>query len=162
MLDPKLGQPMANPESHATYLGFDFGEKKTGVAVGQRITGTARGLETIPSANPDSLWAAIGRLVQIWQPSAFVVGIPRPLVEPEQKNPLIGRIERFCRELENRYQIPVFLMDEALSTRESQSIFYTHRSKKSVQFKDIKDELAAQLILETWLNHTALQGQLNG
>jgi putative Holliday junction resolvase len=45
-------------------------------------------------------------------------------------------------------------MDETLSTRESQTLFYSQRVRKSVQFTDIKDELAAQLILQTWLSHT--------
>lgn len=139
----------------ATFLGFDYGAKKTGVAVGQRITGTATRLETIPSHHPDALWNAVSRLVKTWQPAAFVVGIPLPLVDTPEKNPMITIIEGFCRELESRYQRPVHVMDEALSTRESQSIFRERPAKKSIRFADIKDELAAQLILQTWLDHTA-------
>lgn len=140
---------------NATYLGFDFGQKNTGVAVGQRITGTASGLETIRSTPPDALWGAIARLVRTWQPTAFVVGVPHPLVATAEQNPLIALIRQFCRELEARHQRPVFEMDEALSTRESQTLFYSRRSKKSVPFAAIKDELAAMLILQTWLDHTA-------
>lgn len=143
----------------ATFLGFDYGEKKTGVAVGQRITGTATRLETIPSHRPDALWNAVSRLVNTWQPAAFVVGVPLPLVDTAEKNPMLKIIRRFCRELESRYQRPVHVMDEALSTRESQSIFHERRTRKSVRFADIKDELAAQLILQTWLDHTAPRGE---
>jgi putative Holliday junction resolvase len=146
---------------NATFLGFDYGEKKTGVAIGQRITGTASPLETLRSSPPDAMWAAISRLVETWQPAAFVVGVPYPIIETTKKNPMIERILKFCRSLEGRYQRPVHVMDEALSTRESQSLFYDRRPRKSVQFTDIKDELAAQLILQTWLNHTALRESLD-
>jgi putative Holliday junction resolvase len=145
----------ALPPGHgnATYLGFDFGELNIGVAVGQRVTATATGLETIRATSNAALWSAVSRLVRIWQPSAFVVGMP---YHPEGKeNPIVQPILRFCRQLEERYQRPVYTMDETLSTKESREIFYRERSKRSVQFTDIKDELAAQLILQTWLNHTA-------
>jgi putative Holliday junction resolvase len=137
----------------ATYLGFDYGERNIGVAVGQRVTATATGLETIRATSHQALWNAVTRLVGIWQPSAFVVGLPyRP---DGEENPIVQPILRFCRQLEERYQRPVYIMDETLSTKESQEIFYRERSKRSVQFADIKDELAAQLILQTWLKHTA-------
>ncbi len=155
MAESVINMRVPETSGNATFLGFDYGEKKTGVAIGQRITGTASGLETIRSSSPDVLWSAISRLVDTWQPTAFVVGVPYPIVETGEKNPIIERILKFCRALEGRYQRPVHVMDEALSTRESQSIFYDRRPKKSVQFTDIKDELAAQLILQTWLNHTA-------
>jgi putative Holliday junction resolvase len=153
MADSMPSDP-APRQNHATYLGFDYGERNTGVAVGQRITGTATGLETIRSSSEDALWSAVDRLVKTWQPSAFVVGMP---YHPEEgvENPIVQPILHFCRELERRYQRPAYTFDETLSTKESQEIFYNKRSKRSVQFADIKDELAAQLILQTWLNHTA-------
>lgn len=161
-----MDEPSVNtrPDEHsrnATFLGFDYGEKNTGVAVGQRITGTASTLETLRSQPTDVMWAAITRLVETWQPAAFVVGVPYPIVETTERNPMIERILKFCRSLEGRYHRPVHVMDEALSTRESQSIFYDRRPKKSVRFTDIKDELAAQLILQTWLNHTAPRESLD-
>ncbi len=159
---PTLPEAAVNTR-HATFLGFDFGEKRTGVAVGQRITGTASGLETLPSHNRKVFWQSVARLVKTWQPTAFVVGLPYPIEETTEKNPVIDKILQFCRELETLHARPVYVMDEALSTRESQSLFYSQRTRKSVQFADIKDELAAQLILQTWLNHTALAVErLNG
>lgn len=149
-------------DSAATYLGFDFGERNTGVAVGQRITGTATALETIRANSEEALWEAVARLVKTWQPSGFVVGMP---YHPEEgvENPIVQPILRFCRHLEECYQRPCYTMDETLSTKESQAIFYSQnaktkaksKSRRTVQFADVKDELAAQLILQTWLNHTA-------
>lgn len=137
----------------ATYLGFDYGECNIGVAVGQRITGTATGLETIRATSEEALWHAVDRLVKTWNPSAFVVGMPyHP--EPGVVNPIVTPILQFCKELERRYQRPAHTFDETLSTKESQEIFYRERSKRGVQFQDIKDELAAQLILQTWISHT--------
>lgn len=155
MAEPQTAPAASAQPRTATYLGFDVGTKKTGVAVGQRITGTATGLETLRSQNRDALWHDIARLVRTWQPAAFVVGVPYPIEPTTERNPVIGMILAFCRELEARHQRPVHVMDEALSTRESQTLFYSQRSKKSVRFADIKDELAAQLILQTWLDHTA-------
>lgn len=152
MFEP--GEAPADHPGNATYLGFDYGAKNTGVAIGQRITGTAAGLETIRSANPEALWAAITRLVKTWQPTAFVVGVPLPLTATAEQNPFIDKVRAFRRELEARYQRPVYEMDEALSTRESQTLFYSRRPKKSVPFTALKDELAAMLILQTWLDHT--------
>jgi putative Holliday junction resolvase len=141
---------------YATFLGFDYGERNTGVAVGQRITGTARGLETIRFTSEKTFWDSVGRLVHDWQPTAFVVGMPyNPNPVEGEENPIIGLINQFRSELEKRFSIPAYLMDETLSTKESRTIFYDNRKKKSVQFEDIKDELAAQLILQTWLDHTA-------
>ncbi|CAI8882104.1 Holliday junction resolvase RuvX [Methylocaldum szegediense] len=139
--------------NESTYLGFDFGEKNIGVAVGQRVTGTATALETIRVTSKKALWDAVSRLVQTWRPSAFVVGLP---YNPEgEENPIVEPIRRFCRQLESRYHLPVHTMDETLSTRESREIFYRRRSKRSTHFADVKDEIAAQLILQTWLAHTA-------
>lgn len=147
-------QTQAPPRgASTTFLGFDFGERNIGVAIGQRITGTATGLETIRATSDTALWNAISRLVETWQPSAFVVGMP---YHPEgEENPIVQPILRFCRKLEERYRRPVYTMDETLSTRESREIFYRERSKRSVQFTHIKDELAAQLILQTWLKTSA-------
>ncbi|MDD5036513.1 MAG: Holliday junction resolvase RuvX [Methylococcaceae bacterium] len=141
------------------YLGFDYGDKNIGVAVGQRLTCTATGLETIRSAGKQARWDAIGRLVEAWRPSGFVVGISYQA--DGRENPITGQILRFCRQLEGRYGLPVHTMDETLSTVESKSLFFQSRAKKSTGFGEIKDILAAQLILQTWLEHVAQQDRQN-
>jgi putative Holliday junction resolvase len=141
------------PAPCGSYLGFDVGHKHIGVAVGQRITRTATGLETIDAAKSQAKWAAISRLVETWRPDGFVVGLCQPLEGGE--NPIAAQILRFCRQLEGRYGLPVYTMDETLSTVESKSLFYASRAKRSTGFGAVKDILAAQLILQTWLEHTA-------
>jgi putative Holliday junction resolvase len=144
--------PISN---QATYLGFDYGNKHIGVAVGQRLTCTATGLETIPALRKQTVWDAINRLVETWKPQGFVVGLTYQ--EDGEENLINPYIRKFCRQLEGRYNLPVYLMDETLSTVESKSLFYQSRAKRSTGFGAIKDILAAQLILQTWLEHTAHQ-----
>ncbi len=150
--------PSASPKP-GTYLGFDYGDKHIGVAVGQRLTGTATGLETIPAQRKQVVWDAITRLTQTWQPQGFVVGLSYQ--DDGSENPITPYILKFCRQLEGRYRLPVYTMDETLSTVESKSLYYQSRAKRSNGFGAVKDILAAQLILQTWLEHTAHQERQN-
>jgi putative holliday junction resolvase len=144
--------PLAKPSSHAVYLGFDYGDKNIGVAVGQSISGTATGLETIQTSRNEAKWQAIARLIDVWQPKALVVGLSYQLDGSE--NPITQPILRFCRQLQGRYGLPVHTMDETLSTIESKAVFYRERSKRSQSFGAYKDQISAQLILQSWLNQT--------
>jgi len=153
--------PDMTEHGNNTYLGFDYGERNIGVAVGQRITGTATELETIRVTSGAALWGAVIRLTETWKPAAFVVGMP---YHPDgEENPIVQPIKAFCAELEQRFQRPVYTMNETLSTRESRTIFYAQRqplrqnqrpSQRATQFTDVKDQMAAKLILQTWLTHT--------
>lgn len=145
-------------QSSGTFIGIDYGRKGIGVAIGQRMMGTARALETIRATHREHVWNRLSELVKTWLPEGFVVGTPVPLDENQPKNPLIEEIALFCSDLEGRFGLPVHLMDEALSTRESQTLFYSERPKRSVDFRQVKDQMAAALILETWLSHTANHG----
>jgi len=151
-----FGDPLKTMGGDDTFLGFDYGDKNIGVAVGQSVTRTATGLETIRVTTEQAKWDAISRLVQTWRPSACVVGLSYQLDGSE--NPITQPILRFCRQLEGRYHLPVYTMDEMLSTVESKHLFYEHRSKRSTNFGEVKDILSAQLILQTWLCHVAQQG----
>ncbi len=145
-------------QGSGTFIGIDYGRKGIGVAIGQRMMGTARALETIRAVHREHVWNRLSELVKTWLPEGFVVGTPVPLDENQPKNPLIEEIALFCSDLEGRFGLPVHLMDEALSTRESQTLFYSERPKRSVDFRQVKDQMAAALILETWLSHTANHG----
>lgn len=132
-------------EQAETLLAFDYGEKHIGVAVGQTLTSTANPLETIrvTSASPD--WNAISRIVKAWQPDALVVGLPLNMDGTEQK--VTRRARRFGNQLLGRYQLPVHLVDERLSTREA-------RERLACTGRAGSDDhpVAAQIILESWLN----------
>jgi len=145
--------PLASAADELTYLGFDFGDKNIGVAVGQRVTASATPLETIRAATREAKWRAITRLVETWRPCGFVVGLSYQLDGTE--NAITQPTLRFCRQLEGRYLLPVHIMDESYSTLESRDVFYDRRTKKSSSFVDHKDAIAACVILQTWLRETA-------
>lgn len=160
MLNPNHPSSVSPPSPKpGTYLAFDYGDKHIGVAVGQRTTATATGLETIPAQRKQVVWDTISRLVKTWQPAGFVVGIAYQ--EDGSENPITPYILKFCRQLEGRYRLPVYTMDETLTTVESKSLYYQSRTKRSTEFGAVKDILAAQLILQTWLEHTAQQERQN-
>lgn len=130
-------------------LGFDFGSKRIGVAVGQELTGTASALETLncPDGGPD--WNGISRLIEAWQPDALVLGLPFNLDGSEHETTRLAR--RFGNRLTGRYNLPVFTIDERLSSVEAERLLgeQGHFDKEEV------DKLAAQIILESWLAQQA-------
>ena len=128
-----------------TVLGFDFGPRKIGVAVGQSVTGTATPLATLRSVGGRPDWERIARLVAEWKPLALVVGLPFNMDDSEAEP--ARAVRRFARQLEGRLRLPVHLVDERLTSLEAQ-----RRMGKRAQRIDAIDAFAATLILETWLS----------
>lgn len=132
------------------YLGFDYGAHNIGIAVGQTVSGTASPLLTVRAATKEARWQIIQGLVQKWQPAGFVVGLAYQ--ENGEENPVTKAMLRFCRQLEGRFHLPVHTMDETLSTAESKTLYRSRGASGRVRsFVDMKDEMAACLILESWL-----------
>ena len=103
----------AAPQS---FLAFDFGLRRVGVATGNTLLGNATPLGTI-AATGDARWAAIGALVRDWQPAALVVGVPfHPDGAPHENT---DRARRFARQLHGRFRLPVHEVDERYSTTEA-------------------------------------------
>ncbi|SMG67142.1 Resolvase, holliday junction-type, YqgF-like [methanotrophic bacterial endosymbiont of Bathymodiolus sp.] len=136
--------------STGSYLGFDFGNKKIGTAVGQLMTKTASPLETIRSLNQVPNWDKIAQLIKEWQPEGLVVGVSRQADGSD--NPITPRMLKFCRQLNGRYNLPVFQVDEALSTFEAKQMLYDDVQVSASKLWAVQDQLAAQLILQSWLN----------
>ena len=139
------------PEKNSrTVLAFDFGRRRIGVAVGQRITGSATPLTvvTVSGAGPD--WTAIEQLIRDWQPDRLIVGLPFHADGSEAE---IGEAARdFARQLD-RFAVPVELVDERFSSTEAESAFRAQRQsglRRRVQKGDI-DAIAAAIIAERWL-----------
>lgn len=106
--------PPASPTPQS-FLAFDYGLKRTGVACGQRLLGQARPLRTL-AAEGDARFAPIAALIAEWQPDALVVGVPRHPDGAEHEN--TRRARRFARQLHGRFHLPVFEVDERYSTVE--------------------------------------------
>ena len=92
-----------------TYLGFDFGNKKIGTAVGQFSTMIASPLQTIRSINQQPNWELISKLVQEWNPVGLIVGISKQ--SDGSDNLITPRMLKFCRQLMGRYNLPVYQVD---------------------------------------------------
>jgi putative holliday junction resolvase len=118
-----------------TILAFDFGEKRIGVAVGNTITKTAEALKIIQEKNQDEKFKAIEALIQEWQPQLLVVGLPTHPDDAEHE--ITQKAKRFGNQLHGRFQKEVVWVDER----------YT-----SVSVQDGNDALAAQLILQQYLD----------
>ncbi len=141
--------------TNTTYLGFDFGNKKIGVAVGQSELATASPLRTLRSHNQKPDWEGISLLISEWQPAGLVVGISRQA--DGNDNPVTPRMLKFCRQLEGRYNLPVHQMDEAYSTYEAKQLLYDELGVNAGKLWEVQDQLAAQLILQSWLNQNLNQ-----
>jgi len=107
---------MAPASSLQSFLAFDFGVKRTGVASGTRLLGTAtpRG---IIHAEGKARWPHIAAFMVEWQPDALVVGVPlHPDGAPHENT---RRAQKFARQLHERFGLPVFEVDERYSTTEA-------------------------------------------
>ncbi len=142
--------PLAANIRNDTYLGFDFGNKKIGAAVGQITTGSASSLQTLRSPNQVPDWQAIAKLINEWQPVGLVVGVSRQADGTD--NPITPRMLKFCRQLEGRFRLPVYQQDETLSTFEAKQLLFDETGLNATKLWAVQDQLAAQLILQSWLN----------
>ena len=106
------------PARFATFLAFDFGAKRTGVAVGTRLMRTAQPLGTIQVVG-DAKFEQIAKRIAEWQPDALVVGVPFHPDGASHENTV--RARKFARQLQGRYGRKVFEVDERYSTTEALS-----------------------------------------
>ena len=157
------------PLKARTLLGFDYGLKRIGVAVGQELTGTATALVTIRAIDGKPDWEAITKLIEQWKPDELVVGLP--LNMDGTFHELSHKAQRFGNQLHGRYNLRAHFMDERLSSLEAERhlkslqqapIKNRHKKKtRKIQKADI-DKIAAKVILESWLDKQKLQsGQQN-
>lgn len=132
------------------YLGFDFGYKRIGVAVGQRLTCSASPLATISAQTGVPDWTVVAKVVAQWTPQALVVGIPTCIDGREQYTTSAAR--RFAKELRKRFTLPVHLVDERLSTVEARGQLFAQGGYKKIKQTEV-DSIAACVILEQWLQY---------
>ncbi len=142
--------PLAAKFSSSTYLGFDFGNKKIGVAVGHADTGIASPLQTIRSLDQVPDWNKIGLLIAEWQPEGLVVGISRQ--NDGSDNVVTPRMQKFCRQLNGRYNLPVHQIDETLTTFAAKQMLFDDLKVSAAKLWEVQDQLAAQIILQSWFD----------
>jgi putative Holliday junction resolvase len=134
-------------------LGFDYGSKQIGVAVGQVITGQARELCILKAQNGVPDWQKVEALIKEWQPDAIVVGLP--LNMDGSKSEMSERAEKFARRLNGRFNLPVHTHDERLTTYEAKGQRLQQGQNSGYRERPV-DALAAALLLQGWLEENCL------
>ena len=134
-----------------TALGFDFGLKRIGAAVGQSLTRSASPLGVVAMRGGEPDWEAIAGLIREWQPGALVVGLPYNMDLSEQD--MTHKARHFAAQLAERFPLPVHTVDERLSSREAEAALKEQRQlgRRRITREDI-DGAAACVILESWFN----------
>ena len=132
-------------------LAFDFGTRRIGVAVGEMMLGTARPLDTISVEANDLRFAAIAKLIDEWRPVRLVVGLPLSL--DGEAHEMTERCQRFARQLEGRFRLPVALVDERLTSTSAEQ-HLRERSHDWRQRKETLDAEAAAIILQSYFDES--------
>lgn len=132
-----------------TFLAFDYGEKYIGVATGSRHSRQAEPVTTLRGSakNPD--WVRISKLIQDWRPDALVVGLP--LNMDGSDNPMTRAARAFGQRLKDRYNLPIHMVDERLSTQIARDVL-NEAGVPMRRHKSRLDQVAAQTILQAFLN----------
>jgi putative holliday junction resolvase len=129
-----------SPMTDQVVLGFDFGTRRIGVALGNSMTRQARPLQVIRAAEAAARWEMISAIVQEWRPTQIVVGMPR---HPDgTAHAMTRQAERFGRQIAGRYRLPVAFVDERYSTA-------------VLDAGNATDADAAAVILQQWFDETA-------
>ncbi|MCM2681521.1 Holliday junction resolvase RuvX [Echinimonas agarilytica] len=130
-----------------TLLGFDFGTKSIGVAIGQEITGTASPEAAIKATDGIPDWDIIGSLLKEWQPDLVVVGLPLNMDGTEQE--LTLRSKKFANRIHGRFGVPIKLHDERLTTVDAKARLFEMGGFKALS-KGKVDSVSAVLIIESY------------
>jgi putative pre-16S rRNA nuclease len=132
-----------------TVLAFDFGTKKIGVAVGDTRARIAHPLATITEHADAARLKAIEALIAEWKPQLLIVG--QPLHADGSEHAMTARAERFARQLEGSFGLPVVSIDERYTTQVAHADL-TAAGVRGVRRAAARDRVAAQLILQSWLD----------
>ncbi len=135
-----------------TLLGFDFGTRNIGVATGQVITQTASPLPSLKAKDGIPDWTQIEALITEWKPDAIVVGIPLNMDGSESE--MSRRARKFGKRIHGRFNLPFYEADERLTSFEAKE-WANRLGHKGHYGSQPVDAMAAQIILEAWLNDSS-------
>jgi putative Holliday junction resolvase len=135
-----------------TLLAFDFGERYLGVAVGDTEVGMAHPLASIDARAAAPRFRAVAEFIAEWKPNRLVVGLPLTL--DGEAHDVTRKAERFARQLQGRFGLPVTMQDERLSSIEAESRLRAI-GRGGRRHKDLTHPVAAQVILQAYLDEAA-------
>ena len=139
---------MSNQIGSRTVLGFDFGKKSIGVAVGQEITGTASPLNALKAVDGIPDWELLQKVFDEWQPNLAVVGLPLNMDGSNQE--ITFAAKKFANRLNAKYRVQVETCDERLTTVDAKAQLFEMGGFKKLGKQQI-DSASACLILESWM-----------
>lgn len=131
-----------------TTIAFDYGVKSIGVAVGQKITGTASPLSALKANDGIPNWQTIADVFAEWQPDNLLVGLPLNMDGSEQE--ITQRARKFANRLHGRFGLSVYTHDERLSTVDAKARLFELGGFKKLT-KEKVDSVSACLIYESWV-----------
>ena len=137
------------PTFVGTVLGFDFGLKRIGVASGEHMLGIAHPLTTLNAESNDDRFNLIANLIKEWKPSTLVVGLPLSLDGEEHEVTMLCK--KFARRMDGRFNLPIIMIDERLSSAEASQALSESGIKGRKQ-KPMLDQIAAQVILQSYFD----------
>lgn len=137
------------PDITGTLLAFDFGEKRIGIAVGETMLKVAHPLTTIEAEENDIKFTKIANIIQEWRPSLLVVGLPSHM--DGVSHALTQLSKKFAQRLEGRFNLPVKMIDERLSSVEAAQNLHL-AGIKGIKQKEMLDAVAAQIILQSYFD----------
>jgi len=132
----------------STVLGFDYGERRIGVAIGNLMLREARALTVVANLNRDVRFAEMDKLIAEWQPELIVVGLPcHPDGTPHE---MTQQAKRFGNQLNGRFDVPVVWVDERYSSVAAAAALAEAGVK--VSQKTSLDAEAARIILQQYFD----------
>ena len=140
------------PVPSGTLLAFDFGTKRIGIAVGNTLLRRANPLITINVEKTEARFAAIAALLNEWQPSALVVGLPSN--DDGTPHELTALCRRFANRLKGRFNLPTILLDERYTSLAA-SVQLNEEGIHGMKQKTLIDQYAAQQILQAYFDEPA-------
>lgn len=138
------------PDIAGTVMAFDFGEKRIGVATGETMLKTAHALTTIETEVTETRFAEITKLITEWRPSLLIVGLPTHM--DGSAHALTQLSKKFAQRLEGRFNLPVMMVDERLSSAEAAQQLTGAGVNARLQ-KTMIDAVAAQVILQSYFDN---------
>lgn len=136
--------------SSQTVLGFDYGTKSIGIAIGQQLTASARPLMSIKAVDGIPKWEEIAAIITEWKPDLIVVGLPLNMDGTEQEITL--RAKKFANRLNGRFGVKVVTQDERLTTADAKARLFEMGGYKALT-KGQVDAMSAVLIIESYFEN---------
>lgn len=137
-------------------LGLDVGDRRIGVAVSDDLALFAQGLCVLERRGLAADMAALQEVIGGYDVGRIVVGMPRNM--NGSYGPQADKTAVFIDRLEQSCNLPCISWDERLTTQQAERVLIAANQRRSKR-KAVRDKLAAQLILQSYLDHQRITAE---